>query len=127
MWRILHSFALITLLTGCSSVPARIPLFEPVTPTFVQGRVIELRPQAAWMEFVDYTFVSYDTVVIELSSPMEVSGKRVYLQYQGVPIASGKTIDVGQTISFTLPVVAGDGCCEPYLEDISDLDVLIGE
>ncbi|KAB8193929.1 hypothetical protein FKV24_006215 [Lysobacter maris] len=127
MWRILHSFALITLLACCSSVPARIPLFESVTPTFVQGRVIELRPQGAWIEFVDSTFVSYDTIVVELFSPMEASGQRVHLQYQGVPLAAGRTIHVGQTVSFTLPVVAGDGCCEPYLEDISDLDVLIGE
>lgn len=124
MHRPFLGLALAMLLAGCSSAPVRPPRFEPDAPTGVQGRVVELRPQGAWIELVDYRFISYDSVVVELSAPAEASGSRAHLQYQGAPVVNGRTIEVGQTISFTLPAVAGDGCCEPYLEDMTDLEVL---
>jgi hypothetical protein len=99
--------------------------FEPTAPTVVTGRVIELRPQGAWIDLVD-GFISYDTIVVELSDPAGASGQRVYLQYQDEPTVNGQEIQLGQTVTFTLPVVPGNGCCEPYLEDIADFRVTNG-
>jgi len=100
--------------------PPITPTFSPSTPTLVTGRVIELKQQGAWIDFDD-KFVSYDSVVIELSSPEDAFGKRVSLQYQGEPNIDGWVVQPGQVLRFTLPVVPSSTCCEPYLKDITDL------
>ena len=99
--------------------------FKPTEPTVVIGRVLELKPQGAWID-LDNGFISYDTVVVELSAPSEANGKRAYLQYQGESIINDLKIHPGQVVTFTLPVVPSDACCEPYLEDISDFQIVDG-
>ena len=111
----LRSLVLFILLTSCGSVPSRsTQTFMPTEPAVVTGQVVELRPQGAWID-LDNGFISYGTVVVELSSPPGASGKRIYLQYQGEPTVNGHNVQTGQVVTFTLPVVLNNGCCEPYL------------
>ena len=106
---------------GCSGQTLRaVPTYSPSTPTLVTGRVIELKKQGAWIDF-DNAFVSYDSVVVELLSPADAIGARVYLQYQVEPNASGLIIQPGLVLRFTLPVVPSSSCCEPYLNEVADL------
>ena len=97
--------------------------FTPSEPTTVTGRVLELKVQGAWID-LDDRLISYDSLVVELSMPVQASGKRVYLQYQGEPFVSGHKIRPGQIVTFTLPVVPSSSCCEPYLEDIADIRLI---
>jgi len=123
----------VVVAAGCSTVPHQVaPAFEPrpvsrtfvpLEPTPVAGRVLELKAQGAWIDFDD-RFVSYRSVVVELSTPAEARGKLAYLQYQGDPVANGLQIQPGQIIALTMPVVPPSSCCEPYLKDIADIRVL---
>jgi hypothetical protein len=119
------SALVIALLTGCATPRVEAPpIFAPDTPSRVLGRIVELKEQAAWIDF-DHAFVSYDGVVVILQEPERAAGKRVSLQFQGEPLSqAGVLLKPGATISFTLQVVPESGCCEPYLKDLIDLEVV---
>lgn len=113
-----------TLCASCASSPCREPVspspFKTSEPVQVVASVDQFRYRAAWIDF-ERDFIAYDSIVLTVSKPDRHALTRLFIQYQGAPIVNGRRIELGDTLQFTVPASASSGCCEPYLNDINDI------
>ena len=111
--------------TGCASPrpPAEPPPYDSPREFLVTARVDGFKNDSAFIDFDNRT-IYYHSIVLTVLSPDAVAWTRLHVQYQGLPFASSRRIELGDTLRFTVPVIEHSGCCGPYLGDLDDLEVV---
>lgn len=97
------------------------PPFRSGKPVQVVATVDGFHHRGAWIDF-DHDFIAYDSIVLIVSKPDRHAYTQLWVQYQGTPTARGRRIELGDRLHFTVPVVPDNGCCEPYLNELKDIE-----
>jgi hypothetical protein len=87
----------------------------------VVASVDQFRHQGAWIDLEQH-FLAYDSIVVTVSKPDRHAWTRLFIQYQGVPSVNGRRIELGDVLRFTVPASTENGCCEPYLEQLTGIE-----
>ena len=119
-----------SLSVACAVTPCREPgappPFQSSKPVKVVATVDQFRHRGAWIDF-EQDFVAYDSIVFTVAKPNRHAWTRLFVQYQGLPTVNGRRIELGDVLTFTVQLSGDSECCEPYLEDLDDIQFVESE
>ncbi len=119
--------ALVIICASCTLAPCRDPGSQPSflssKPVQITAMVDQFEHRGAWIDF-DHDFIVYDSIVLVVSKPSRYASTQLSVQYQGMPTVNGRRIELGDVLRFTVPVIPEIGCCEPYLDDIGEIEFI---